>query len=87
MNKSKKLLIHALAIHAEKPGMVRARATVRLGEPAPGIRVWFEGTDRVMRELEIVNIKQSSRLSTITFSGEASDLEHLVGGTYLYGGE
>ena len=85
MSKSEKLLIHALAVHAAKPGMVRARATVRLGEPAPGIRVWFEGIDRVVRELEIVDIKRSNRLSTVTLSGTEEDLQHLVGGTYLYG--
>ena len=44
--------------------MVRAHVTVRFGEPAPGGRVWHEGTDRVMRELEIVDIKRSNRLST-----------------------
>jgi hypothetical protein len=87
MSNSGKLLIHALAVHSEKPGTVRARATIRLGDPAPGTRVWFEGTDRVARELEIVDIRQSPRLSTITLSGKPSDLEHLVGGTYLYGME
>ncbi|MCJ7591044.1 MAG: hypothetical protein MUO51_06790 [Woeseiaceae bacterium] len=87
MSKSEKLLIHALAIHSEKPGEVRARVTVRLGEPNPGDRVRFEGTDRVIRELKIVEVKQSNRLSTIGLSGSEEDLRHLVGGTYLYGAE
>ena len=87
MSKSENLLIHALAIHVEKPGMVRARVTVRLGEPTPGNHVRFEGTDRVMRKLEIVDLRQSNRLSMITLSGSEEDLQHLVGGTYLYGAE
>lgn len=87
MRISKKLLIHTLAIQAEKPGTVRLRATVRLGEPTPGDHVWFESTDRVRRELEIVHIKQSGRLSTLTLCGAEEDLQHLVGGTYLYGVE
>ena len=87
MSDTEKLLIHVLAIHAEKPGTVRARVTVRLADPTPGCRVWFEGTDRVMRELEIVDIKLSNRLSTILLSGTEEDLQHLVGGTYLYGEE
>ncbi|MCJ7590406.1 MAG: hypothetical protein MUO51_03550 [Woeseiaceae bacterium] len=87
MSKPNQLLIHALAIHTEKPGTVHARATVRLGVPSPGDRVRFEGTDRVMRELKIVDIKQSNRLSTLGLIGSEEDLRHLVGGTYLYGAE
>lgn len=85
MSSSEKLLIHALAIHAEKAGTVRARVTVRLGKPVVGDRLWFEGTDRIRRELEIIDIKRSDRLSTITFSGTDDDLKYFVGGTYLYG--
>ena len=85
MTSPHKLLIHALAIHSEKPGTVSARATVRIGNPAPGDHVWFECTDRVKRELEITGLKQTSRLSTLTLSGAEEDLKHLVGGTYLYG--
>lgn len=87
MGDSEKLLIHALAIHPENANRVRARVTVRLGDATPGRRVWFEGTDRVIREIEIVEIKQSDRLSTVTFSGADDDLRHLVGGMYLYGTE
>jgi len=87
MSDQTNLLIHALAIHAEKPGRVRARVTVRLGDPAPGDRVRFEGVDRVARKLEIVDIKLTSRLSTIVLTGTEEDLQHLVGGTYLYGEE
>lgn len=87
MSDPTRLLIHALAIHAEKPGTVRARGTVRLGDPVPGDHVQFEGTDRVIRTLEIVDIKLSNRLSTIVLSGTEEDLQHLVGGTYLYGEE
>lgn len=85
MNDQNSLLIHALAIHAEKPGTVRARVTVRLGDPLPGNRLQFQGKDRVIRKLEIVDIKLSDRLSTILLSGTDEDLRHLVGGTYLYG--
>jgi len=49
--------------------------------------MWFQGMDCVRRELKIVNVKRSSRLSTIVLSGTESDLEHLVGGIYLYGAE
>ena len=87
MSDTEKLLIHVLAIHAERPGNVRARVTIRLGDPAPGGRVWFAGTDRMIRELEIVDVKKSPRLSTITLTGAIPDLERLIGGTYLYGGE
>ena len=87
MNISQNLLIHALAIHAGKPGTVRARVTVRIGKPSLGDHVRFECTDRVKRELEIVDIKQSHRLSMLTLSGAEEDLQHLVGGTYLYGAE
>jgi len=85
MSSSENLLIHALAVHAESADNVRARVTVRMGNPEVGDRVWFEATDRVKRELEIVDIKRSDRLSTITFSGAEPDLKHFVGGTYLYG--
>ena len=87
MSNSESLLIHALAVHPDKPGIVRVRSTVRLGDAFPGVRVWFEGTDLVVRDLEIIGVKRSPRLSTITLSGDPSDLEHLVGGTYLYGRE
>ena len=87
MRNSKQLLIHALAIHAGKPGTVRARVTIRIGKPTPGDRLHFECTDRVKRELKIVDIKQSKHLSTLTLSGAEEDLQHLVGGTYLYGAE
>lgn len=85
MSSSENLLIHALAVHAENPGTVRARVTVRMGDPAVGDRLWFEATDRVRRELEIIDMKRSDRLSTIIFSGAEPDLKHFVGGTYLYG--
>ena len=85
MSELENLLIHALAIHVEDPRRVRARATVRLGTPVPGVRVWFESTDRIKRELEIIDIRQSDRLSTITLGGTEEDLQHLQGGMYLYG--
>lgn len=87
MSDSNNLLIHALAIHPEGPGVVRARVTIRLGEPAPGDRVWFAATDRVRRELEIVDIRRSDRLSTVSLRGSNEVLSQLVGGTYLYGME
>ena len=85
MDNSEGILIHALAIHRETTGTVRARVTLRMGDPALGDRLWFEGTDRVRRELEIVEITRADRLSTVTLSGAEIDLQHLVGGTYLYG--
>ncbi len=87
MTNSGKILIHVLAVHSHSADQVRARATLRLGDPRPGDLVWFQGMDCVRRELKIVNVKRSSRLSTLILSGTESDLEHLVGGTYLYGVE
>ena len=66
-------------------GLDRYRSFARLDKPAPGGRVWFEGTDRMMREIEIVDIKRSNRLSMVVLSGAAEALQHIVGGTYLYG--
>lgn len=82
---SGKLLIHVLAVHRDVAKQTRARVTLRLGDPKPGDQVWFQGTDCVKRKLNIVDISQTSRLSTIVLSGAKADLEHLVGGTYLYG--
>ena len=83
MRESEKLLIHALAIHAQEPGKVCARVTVRLGEPTPGDHVQFEGTDRVVRVLEIICVEQSNHLLTLTLTGTEENLQHLVGGMYL----
>jgi len=82
---SEKVLIHVRSVRRQAADQIRARATLRLGEPKPGDLVWFQGMDSVRRELNVVDIKKSSRLSTIVVSGTETDLEHLVGGTYLYG--
>lgn len=85
MNHSKNTLIHVLAVHPTSANEIRVRATIRLGDPEPGDRVWFQGAELTRHELEIVSIRSSSRLSTIVLTGSRSDLEQLVGGTYLYG--
>jgi hypothetical protein len=87
VTKSDEILIHVLAVHSNGANQVHARATLRLGEPKPGDMIWFQGTDRVKHELKIVSVERSSRLWTIVLSGAESDLERLVGGTYLYGTE
>ncbi|VUX55665.1 protein of unknown function [uncultured Woeseiaceae bacterium] len=87
MTNSGKILIHALAVHPNGANQIFARATLRIGNPRPGDLVWFEGVDRIKHELEIVEVKRTSRLWTIVLSGAESELEHLIGGTYLYGKE
>ena len=84
MNNIKNTLIHVLGVHPTGANEVQARATIRLGDPKPGDRVWFQGSELVKHELEIVSIRRSSRLWTIGLTGTESDLEQLVGGTYLY---
>jgi hypothetical protein len=87
VNKFQKTLIHVLAVHPISANEAGTRATVRLGDPKPGDQVWFQGSGQVKHELEIVSIRKSSRLWTIALTGQASDLEQLVGGTYLYDSE
>ena len=85
MTNSEKVLIHVLAVHRGFANQTRARVTLRHGDPKPGDLLWFQGMDGVKRELNILDIKETSRLSTIVLGGTRTDLEHLVGGTYLYG--
>jgi hypothetical protein len=80
----RKTLIHVLAVHPARAEEVHARATIRAGSPKPGDRVWFQGTGLKKHELEIISIRKSSHLWTIALSGSKSDLEQLVGGTYIY---
>jgi hypothetical protein len=87
VNNIKNTLIHVLGVHPTGANEVRARATIRVGDPQPGDRVWFQGAELMKYELEIVSIRRSSRLWTIAFAGKGSDLEQLVGGTYLYGSD
>jgi hypothetical protein len=85
VNDPKKTLIHVLAVHPTSADEAQVRATIRLGDPEPGDRVWFQGPELIKHDLEIVSIRKSGRLWTIALAGTVSDLEQLVGGTYLYG--
>jgi len=81
-----KILIHILAVRRVSANRIQARATLRLGDPKPGETLWFEGIDRARRRLDLISVKRTKRLSTILLEGMQPDLDHLVGGMYVYGG-
>ena len=77
-------LIHVLATHAAEDGRIRTRVTIRLGNPKPGDRVWYEGVDREHRILTVMSVERASRMTTVVFAGRAEDIGGLIRGTYLY---
>jgi len=77
-------LIHVLATHAVEDGRINTRATIRLGDPKPGDRVWYEGVDREHRILTVMSVERASRMTTVVFAGRAEDIGGLIRGTYLY---
>jgi hypothetical protein len=84
--KAEALLIHALSVRFdEDPSICRIRATIRAGSPSDGDVVYFEGLDRLRRELVIRRVRQSPHLYTIWLQGVEHDVKALLPGTYLHG--
>jgi hypothetical protein len=77
-------LIHVLATHVSEEGRISAKVTIRLGNPKPGDRVWYEGTDSKRRVLTVESVERATRMSKVVFAGDAEDIGELVRGTYLY---
>ena len=77
------ILIHVLAADPPQGETVKSRSTVRAGSPAVGDCLWFESADGKEHVLTIVSIENSSRWSTIVFTGTPEALSGVATGTYL----